>query len=96
MISGDSQRLVEPEQALFMSRADAQHIFFIFLKSVCAQSCLTLGNSPGSSVHGIFQARILKQVAISSFRGLSQPRDHICVSCVSCMAGRFFTIANLV
>ena len=96
MISGDSQRLVEPEQALFMSRADAQHFFFIFLKSMCAQSCLTLGNSPGSSVHGIFQARILKQVAISSFRGLSQPRDQSCVSCVSCMAGRFFTTANLV
>ena len=30
MISGDSQRLVEPEQALFMSRADAQHVFFHF------------------------------------------------------------------
>ena len=30
---------------------------------------------PGSSVHEIFQARILEQVAISSFRGSSQPRD---------------------
>jgi len=29
----------------------------------------------GSSVHGIFQARILEQVAISSSRGSSQPRD---------------------
>ena len=30
---------------------------------------------PGSSVHGIFQARILEWVAISFFRGSSQPRD---------------------
>ena len=29
---------------------------------------------PGSSIHGIFQARILEWVAISFFRGSSQPR----------------------
>ena len=40
---------------------------------------------PGSSVHGIFQARILEWVAISSSRGSSQPRDQTCVSCVSCI-----------
>ena len=32
---------------------------------------------PGSSVHGIFQARILEWVAISSSRGSSQSRDYI-------------------
>ena len=39
-------------------------------------------SSPGSSVHGIFQARILERVAISSSRGSSQCRVwiHICVS----------------
>ena len=41
------------------------------LSCVCVQSCLTLCNPmdcspPGSSVHGIFQARILEWVAISS------------------------------
>ena len=37
-----------------------------------AQLCLTLDFSPpGSSVHGIFQARILDWVAISSSRGCS-------------------------
>ena len=72
-ISGDSQRLVEPEQALFTSRADAQHGFLIFLKSVCAQSCPTLGNTPGSSVPGIFTARILEQVAIFLLQGPSYP-----------------------
>ena len=30
---------------------------------------------PGSSVHGIFQARILEWVAISSSRGSSRSRD---------------------
>ena len=39
---------------------------------------------PGSSVHGIFQARILEWIAISSFRGSSWPRDRTCVSCISC------------
>ena len=32
-------------------------------------------NLPGSSVHGILQARILEWVAIPFFRGSSQPRD---------------------
>ena len=36
---------------------------------------------PASSAHGIFQARILKWVAISSSRGSSQPRDRKCISC---------------
>ena len=36
---------------------------------------------PGSSVHGIFQARILEWVAISSSRGSSPPRDGMCISC---------------
>ena len=30
---------------------------------------------PGSSVHGIFQARILEWIAISSSKGSSWPRD---------------------
>ena len=41
---------------------------------------------PGSSVHGISQARILEWVAISFSRRSSQPKDQ---TCVSCMAGRF-------
>ena len=42
-------------------------------------------SSPGSSVHGIFQARILEKVAISSSRGSPQPRDRTHASCVSCI-----------
>ena len=37
---------------------------------------------PGSSVHGIFQARTLEWVAISSTRGSSQPRNRTCISCI--------------
>ena len=37
---------------------------------------------PGSSVHGILQARILEWVAISFSRGSSWPRDQTCVSCI--------------
>ena len=67
---------------------------------VCAkslQSCPTLCNPmgwspPGSSVHGILQARILGWVAKPSSRGSSLLRDQTCVSYVSYMAG-FFTIS---
>ena len=40
---------------------------------------------PGSSVHGILQARILEQVASSYPRGSSQSRGWTHVSCVSCI-----------
>ena len=43
---------------------------------------------PGSSFHGIFQARILEWFAISFSKGSSHPRDW---TRVSCLAGRFFT-----
>ena len=39
---------------------------------------------PAYPVHGIFQARILKWVAIPSSRGFSQSRDGTRVSCISC------------
>ena len=50
------------------------------LKVLLAQSCLTLGDSmdcslAGSSVHGIFQSRILEWVSISYSRESSGPRD---------------------
>ena len=44
---------------------------------------------PGSSIRGIFQARILEWVAISFSRGSSQPRDWTPVSCI---AGRLLTL----
>ena len=52
-----------------------------------AQLCLTLCSPincspPGSSVHGIFQARILECVAVSFSRVSSWPRDRTCVSSI--------------
>ena len=54
---------------------------------VHAQSCPSLCDPmncslPGSSARGVFQARILEWVAISSSRGSSQPRDRTCISCI--------------
>jgi len=43
------------------------------------------GSPPGSSVHGIFQARILEWVAISYSRGSSRPRDQTHISCILCI-----------
>ena len=58
-----------------------------------SKSCLTLRDLmdcslPGSSVHGIFQARILEWVAFSCSRGSSQPRDGSHISFVSCVGRR--------
>ena len=49
-------------------------------ESVVTQSCPTLCNPmdyspPGSSVHGVLQARILKWIAIPFFRKSSRPSD---------------------
>ena len=44
---------------------------------------------PGSSVHGLLQARILEWGALSFSRGSSRPRNWPWVSCI---AGRFFTV----
>ena len=63
-------------------------------ESEVVQSCPTLCNPvdcspPGSSFHGIFQARILEWVAISFSRGSSWPRDRTQVSHI---AGRCFNL----
>ena len=63
-------------------------------ESEVIQLCPTLWDTvdyslPGSSIHGIFQARILEWVAISFSRGSSQPRDWTQVSHI---IGRHFTV----
>ena len=50
---------------------------------------------PGSSVHGISQARILQWVAMPSSRGSFRPRDWTYISYVSCIAGGFFTTSTI-
>ena len=56
----------------------------------CVRLCNPMDCSlPGSSVHGIFQARVLEWVAISFSRGSSRPRDRTQVSRI---VGRCFTV----
>ena len=75
------------EAVLFMeSKAVAQ----LCARAKSLQSCLILcdpvdNSPPGSSVHGIFQARILEQVVMSSSRRSSRPRDRTRISYVSCI-----------
>ena len=62
--------------------------------SEVTQSCPTLCDPmdfslSGSSIHGIFQARILEWVSISFSRRSSWPRDWTLVSCIG---GRCFTV----
>ena len=58
----------------------------------CPTCCNPMDCSPpGSSVHGILQARILEWVTLPSSRGSSWPRDQTHISWVSWIAGRFFT-----
>ena len=57
-------------------------ILCVYVCSV-AQSCLTLCDLMNYSPPGcIFQARILKWVAIAYSRGFSQPKDQTCISCI--------------
>ena len=78
-------------------------IFFFKVKSISEQKwilsqfrrvrlCDTMqGSPPGSSVHGIPQARILEWVAISFSKGSSRLRGRTHVSSVPCISRRFFT-----
>ena len=51
---------------------------------LCPTLCDPMDSSlPGSSIHGIFQARVLKWLAISFSRGSSWPRDWTQVSCIA-------------
>ena len=64
------------------------------VKVLVAELCPTLFGpidcrQPGSSVHVIFQARILECVAIPFSRGSFWPRDQTWVYCIT---GKFFTI----
>ena len=62
--------------------------------------CLTLSDPrycspPGSSAHGILQARIPEWIVVSTSRGTARLRDRRQVSCVSCLVGGFFTAEPL-
>ena len=88
---------VEPFKQQFKRRnffLCGENLYVYHQSALFAQSYATLCNSmdcspPGSSVHGIFQARILEWVAISFSRGSSWSRDQTRVFRIT---GRLFTI----
>ena len=74
--------------------AEIEHNTFFKVKVLVPQLCPTLCDPmdcspPGSSVHGILQARALEWVAMPFSRESSQPRDWTWVSCI---VDRFFII----
>ena len=80
------------QQIFLISLTTVSWICFLVSTCYCLDTklCLTLCDPmncspPGSSVHGILQARILEWVAIFSFKGSSWPRNQTHVSCVSCI-----------
>ena len=80
-------------------RYSGSETYFLLCVSMCvlvAQSCLTLCNPidcspPGSSVHGILQARLLEWVPMPSSRESSPPMGQTQVSLI---AGRFFCLSH--
>ena len=100
MCSQKKKKKKNPRWCFWFSGAleDNSVLVFCFLlvesESEVAQLCPILCDPvdcspPGSSVHGILQARILEWVAISFSRGSSRPRDQTQVSCI---AGRCFNL----
>ena len=72
------------EKHLFLTNEvmNSSHVF-------TSKSSHTLDCSPpATSIHGIFQARILEWVAISYLRESSQPSDQTHISCISCTGGQ--------
>ena len=81
-------------QRMFKLPHNCTHLRPSKSESEVTQSCLTLCDPMdcsllGSSVHGIFQARLLEWIAISFSRRSSRPRNRTWVSHI---AGRRFTI----
>ena len=84
--SGPKQRHKAAVDRERRSYGDDGELGSLLLLSHCdPENC----SPPGSSVHGIFQARILEWVAISFSRGSSWPRDRTQVSLI---VGRRFTV----
>ena len=73
--------------------------FYIHVCSVtrlCLTLCDPIGCSPpGSSIHGILQARILEWVAISPSRGSPHPRIKSASLASPALEGGFFTFCHL-
>ena len=103
---GDGEKMRPPPHYWEKWLAPSSHtnileICFLNMCSICVcakllHSCPTFYHPmdcspPGSSVHGIFQGRILEWVAMPFSRKSSLPRDWTWVFCI---AGRFFALSH--
>ena len=80
MLEIEKYKCIGNERLYFISYCPCVHAKSLQL---CPTLCGPMDHSPpGSSVHGILQARILEWVAMSSSRGSSQPRDQTRVSSI--------------
>ena len=80
-----STKIEKEKNDLTLSRMSQE---FPSIKVLATQSCLTLCNPmdsrpPGSSVHGILQARILEYIVIPFSRESSCARDQTWVFCIA-------------
>ena len=68
-----------------------QRLHLCPVAQLCPTPCNAMDSSPlASSVHGIFQGRILEWVAISYSRGSSRPTDRTCISGIFYIGRRIF------
>ena len=90
--SGALQAVLPPMFLPTSAPSPLSDLLLLLSHKVVSDSCNPMGCSPpGSSAHGISQARTLHWVPISSSRGSSRPRDQTHISGVSCIEGGFFT-----
>ena len=89
MTQGLKPNLLHCRQILYcLSHQGSPFFWEVKVKVLVTQLCRTLCNPmdcslPGFSIHVIFQARILEWVAISFFRGSSQPKDQTRISSIA-------------
>ena len=78
---GSNSCLLHQQAGFFFYHSTTWEAYYTMcVKCEVTQSCLTLCDPidcslPGSSLHGVLQARVLEWVAISFSRGSSRPRD---------------------
>ena len=67
-------------------------VIFVLVGQLCLTLCHPMDSTPpGSSAHGILQARILEWVAVPFSRGSSQPKDRAESLTSPTLAGGLFT-----
>ena len=83
--TGNSSTLLVGMQTVTVTTESSMYVHTCSVFQSCPTLCDLMDcSSPGSSVHGIFQARKLEGIAISFCRGSSGPRTRTHISYVSC------------